>query len=281
MANHVHKRVEQNQHPHHTENVEEHVSQSRAPSLRTCRKRRQVRSDRRTDVFAHHKRNALVNREHAARAEDKRNGHDGSRRLHTHRKDAAQKQEQKRAPDAVAARRGKEINNRLVMRKVHRHSVFAERRKPEEHKREAEHEFAKALDTILADIREHDSKPKERPNNAAHVELESEDGHEPSRCRRTDICAHNNRNGLLKSKQASIHKTNSHDGSRSRRLHSGSNGSTRKKSTKPMLGHSSKNRTEVSTSKLLQAFTHRLHAKHKESEATDHLENHKSHRSIL
>jgi hypothetical protein len=37
-----------------------------------------------------------------------------------------------------------------------------------------------------------------------------------------------------------------------------------------MFGHGAKDCAEVSAGEFLQAFTHRLHAEHEKSEATDH-----------
>ena len=105
MANHVHKGVEYDKHPHHAEHVEEHVRQCRTTRLRTRRERGQIRRDRSTDVFAHHKRDTLINREYAARAENQGNRHDGRRRLHAHRKYSSQQEEQERTEDTPATRR--------------------------------------------------------------------------------------------------------------------------------------------------------------------------------
>ena len=77
-------------------------------------------------------------------------------------------------------------------------------------------------------IGEDNSQGKEGPHEITHVELESEDGHDPGRGRGTDVRPHNNRNGLLKGKQTSIDETDGHDGSGSRRLHGGGNKGSRK-----------------------------------------------------
>ena len=150
------------------------------------------------------------------------------------------------------------------MRKVHRHRILAQRGEAKEHERKAKDKFAKALHAAFTDVRKHNTKPEERPHVTAHVELETEQRHNPRRRRCTDVRTHNHGNGLLQGQQARIHKAHRHDSGRGRRLHSGSHKRSCQKPTQTMLGHGSENGAEVATRKFLQAFAHRLHAEHEE-----------------
>ena len=280
-THHVHERAEYNQNPHHAEHVKQHVGQGRTSRLRTCRKSGEVRCHRGTDVFTHHKRNALVNRKHSTAAEQKRNRHDSRRRLHAHGKDATQQQEEERAEDSPTASRRKEVDDRLVVSQIHSHRIFTQRGKAEEHERETEHEFADALGRVLLGVRKNDAEGEEGPHHRAHVELEPEYGHNPGRGSGTDVRTHDNRNGLTQCEQASVNEAYGKDGRSGRRLHRGSHKGTCEKASDAVLGHGSKDSTQVTAREFLQAFAHGLHAEHEERKATDHFKNHKCHRTFL
>ena len=65
MANGAEEPLEHNHHPNHTDNVNREVSESGTAGLRIGRECHNVCRNRRTDVFAKHKHNALVNMQNA------------------------------------------------------------------------------------------------------------------------------------------------------------------------------------------------------------------------
>ena len=84
-AHRMHKGMEDNEHPKHTKEVEEHVGKSRSSCLRVGRERSQYRGNSGANILTHHQSYALIDGQNARRTKNHRDGHDGSRAVNEHR----------------------------------------------------------------------------------------------------------------------------------------------------------------------------------------------------
>jgi hypothetical protein len=156
------------------------------------------------------------------------------------------KKEQERAEDAPTTRRCKEVDDCLVVRQIHCYRIFSQCGEPEEHEREPENEFAKAAHAILAHIRKCDAESENRPHEATHVELETENRHNPRCSGGADVCAHDYGNRLRQCQEPCVYKAHGHHGCCGRGLYGGGDEGASQKAAHAMLGHGAENSTEVS-----------------------------------
>ena len=103
--------------------------------------------------------------------------------------------------------RCEEIDNRLIMRKVHFNRVGAQCGKTQKHKCKSEDKLTERLGAVVFHKSEHNAHGKQRIDNACHIELEAEDCHQPARDSGSDVGTHNNSDGLRQRQQASVYKT--------------------------------------------------------------------------
>ena len=118
-ANQMDERVEYAEYPKHTEDVEYHVRHRRSPGLGIGGERCHVGGYGCSDILTHHKRNTLIDRQYAGRAEYHRNRHDGCRTLHAHSEYTTDNQKGDGGLETVRVETCKEFNNRLIMSQIH------------------------------------------------------------------------------------------------------------------------------------------------------------------
>ena len=212
-ANHVtdgsEEPLEHDDYPDNAYHVNRKVSKGRAASLRIGGKRHDVRGNRRTDVFAKHEHDALVNMEHAGGAEDHRDGHDGGRRLHAQGKYRTHHEEEQRVEEVRVTEAGKERTDGSARTRIlyYRETSFLEGRKTEEEETDTEQELAQHA--LLVQVHENDTDEERRVDEVRDVEREPE-AHDPCRYRRTDVGAEDNRDGLHERKEPRINKRDRH-----------------------------------------------------------------------
>lgn len=206
-AHEIDERAEQQQYPADAEQVEEHVGEGGAARLRVCRERGDVRGHGGADVLAHHERDALVDGQHAARAEYHCYRHDGCRRLHAHGEDAADYQEHERGGEARGVERREEVEHRLVLAEVHVDARLAQRAEAEEHERHAEEEVAHVLALLV--IYEDKGDEECRIHEVGYVEREPR-RHDPCRERGADVGAHDHRYCLCQGEQPGVDERHGH-----------------------------------------------------------------------
>ena len=195
MANSRKEPLEDNDYPAHADDVDGKVSECGTTGLRIGRKRHDVCRNSGTDVLAEHEHNALVDVEHASRAEDHRNGHDGGRRLHAQGKHRTHHEEEERIEEVRVAEVGEErADGSARTRILHDGKArLLEGRKPEEEEADTEQELAQ--NALLVQVHENDTHEERRVDEVRNVEREPE-AHNPRGNRSTDVCAEDNRDRL-------------------------------------------------------------------------------------
>ena len=103
------------------------MGQSCPTILRVGCQRGQIGRDGRTDVLAHHQCDTLIDRQHAGRAQNHRDSHDGSRTLYTHREHATDEQEYDGSNETIGVERSEEVEHRLIVGQVHVDSGLSQR----------------------------------------------------------------------------------------------------------------------------------------------------------
>ena len=92
-----------------------------------------------------------------------------------------------------------------------------------------------------------------------NLELETEDGNQPSSNGGTHIGTHHDTRRFHQRNQTRIHETDCHHGGGRRRLDSGSGQKSGENADVPVLGHRAQNVPELRSRCALNAFTHDLH----------------------
>ena len=214
-AHRIDKRIENAQHPQHSEHVEHQVGKRRTPCLAVCPEGGKVGSSRRSDVLSHHEGYSEVYRQHAARAQHHRNGHQRGRRLEYARKHGTDKKEHYYSDIAARIERAEEADKLPVVAKVKLVARLAEQGEREEHKRYAEKKVAHVAVTARIDEQYADN---EGGKHRVHkVERESQT-HYPGRKRGADVGAHDDGYCLGQRQQAGVDERDGHHRRCRRRL---------------------------------------------------------------
>ncbi len=138
-----------------------------------------------------------------------------------------------------------------------------------EKQREAEQKLADALGAALVHEQKHYCKANERQNKSRYIHLEAEERYYPRGKSSTHISAHNDRHGLPEGHEACVDKTYDHHGRCRRTLNQRCYHYAGKKTRESVAGHCRQYIAEPVAGRLLQAFTHHLHAVEEQSHGTE------------
>ena len=149
---------------------------------------------------------------------------------------------------------------------------------------EAQHNFTNAALAVLANhIHPDADKAEDRaPGIGVHhlgdeaVTLEAGQREQPAGDSRTDVCAHNDADGLVQFHQTGVDEADSHNGGGTAGLNDGSDGHAEQQTADGAAGHGGQNALQLTAGGLFQSFPHQVHAIQKHGNAAhqgEHIKN--------
>ena len=150
--------------------------------------------------------------------------------------------------------------------------------------REAQQDFTDAALAVLADHIQPDADEAEdrAPRGRVHhfceeaVALQAGQREQPAGDSRTDVCAHNDADGLMQLHQAGVDEADSHNGGGTAGLNDGSDGHAEQQTADGAAGHGGQNALQLTAGGLFQSFPHQVHAIQKHGNAAhqgEHIKN--------
>ena len=150
--------------------------------------------------------------------------------------------------------------------------------------REAQQDFTDAALAVLADHIHPDADEAEdrAPRGRVHhlgeeaVALQAGQREQPAGDSRTDICAHNDADGLMQLHQAGVDEADGHNGGGTAGLNDGSDGHAEQQTADGAAGHGGQNALQLTAGGLFQSFPHQVHAIQKHGNAAhqgEHIKN--------
>ena len=134
--------------------------------------------------------------------------------------------------------------------------------------REAQQDFTDAALAVLADHIQPDADEAEdrAPRGRVHhlgeeaVALQAGQREQPAGDSRTDVCAHNDADGLMQLHQAGVDEADGHNGGGTAGLNDGSDGHAEQQTADGAAGHGGQNALQLTAGGLFQSFPHQVHA---------------------
>ena len=272
-ANHVDKGIEHHHDPHHAKDVKQQMGQRRTPRLRASTKGHDVGRGRRPYVFAHHQRNAQIDRQHARGAKQNGDGHNGCRRLHNAGYQRPNSQENNDGQVAARVERTEKPNDVGVVLKVQLLARRTQHHERKKHKGYAKQEVASIAQPLI--IYKDDAAKESGKDNDGKIHRIAQ-RHNPGRQRRPYVGTHNHANGLRQRQQSCRHKRHRHHRRGRRRLHRRRDKGTRQHTRKAVCRHTPQDVAQLRTCHLLQRVAHHAHTIDKQAQSAQQLKNYHS-----
>ena len=264
-AHHSHEGEEEDEHPAHAEDVEQHVGHGRTAGLRVGAEGGQVGGDGGANVLTHHQGDTLEDGDGARRAQHHGDGHEGGRALDNGREDGSDEEEQQDG-SVVCLEAGEEIYHGRIAGEVQVRSRLLEHAQGEKEERQAEEEVSDIA--VFSQLDEDDAHKESGPYHVGNVEGET-GRHDPGAHGGADVGAHDDGDGLSQGEQRCIHEGYRHDGGCGGGLDGYGYEGTGEDAGEPVGGHGAQEVSQLGTRHFLERLAHHLHAVNEQGDGAE------------
>ena len=202
--------IENDEEYHHAEHIEEHVCQGSTASLCVGSERSHECRYRGTDVLTHCQCCCLLETKalNVHSEEHQCDGHRGSRCLNNHSDDSANDDKEDDGKEGVLRHVCQQVCHHIA--NVHGGSSLLQERKTHEEERKTENKLTNALSMVLSVEYQWHANRQQGDGKSSDIHFEPHGRDNPCCDSSSDVCTHDDADGLRKRHQTSIHKTNYH-----------------------------------------------------------------------